>query len=139
MHLPLTTGGRGPAPGRPGVAPTVAAPVLFLAPAAAGGGWSGAQGAWVVLIGLTAVVGATILATYVPLAGQSLRDAVGCSPCAAMSALAVGGAAYLVATRPHDVAMAALGLAVVGLALVRRQDTSDQACPARPPARRMPT
>lgn len=131
MHLPLTTGGRGHAPGRRLVAATVAAPVLFLVTASAGGGWSGAQGAWVLLIGLTAVVGAAILATYVPLAGQSLRDAVGCSPCAAMSALAVGGAIFLVATRPHDVAMAALGLAVLGLALVRRQDTSDQACPAR--------
>lgn len=130
MHVPLTAVERGRVPGRRVVVGVGAAAALAPLAVEAGGGWAGAPAGWLVVIGLTAALGAAALATYVPLAGQSLRDAVGCSPCAAMSALAVGGAVLLVATRPHDVAMAALGLVVVFLALARRRDVADQACPA---------
>ncbi len=108
----------------------VVAPSIVLLTVPAAGGWSGAPGAWIAVVALMAVLGAATLATYVPAPGQRFRDAVGCSPCAAMSALAIGAAVLLVTMRPHDVAMAVLGLAVAGVALGRRRLDAAETCPA---------
>lgn len=130
MHLPLTTAERGRVPGRRLLAAAAGAPALVLVAVTAGGGWAAAPAGWLAVVGATAVVGAAALASYVPLAGQSRRDAVGCSPCAAMSAFAVVGAVLLIGSRPHDVPMAALALGLAALGLARRRGAAYQACPA---------
>ena len=128
MHLPLSAVRSGHHRRR--VAAVVAAPVLFVVLSTTGGGWAPPPPwLWIALVAVTAGVGATTLANYVPRAGERLSDAVGCAPCAAMPAMSVVGAALLLAMDPNraPMALAALGVVVVGL--LQRRSSAGAACP----------
>ena len=66
--------------------------------------------AWWVLLGLVVVAGAGTLASYVPATGA--RPDVGCTPCAAVSALTVVAAAMLLRDAGPDLTGVALAAAV---------------------------
>lgn len=104
-------------------------PVLLVLLVAAGGGLPVPGAAWAVVVALTAVAGAVLLAGYVPARGQRAADVLGCGPCDAASGLSVVGAAALLAAAPQQVTMALAALAVVGVGLVRRRGAAERACP----------
>lgn len=109
-----------------------AAALLLLAYLAVGGGSGSAPGhAWYVVVGAAALVGGAVLADFVPRTGQSLRDAVGCAPCAAMPALTVVGAGLLLASAPGSASMALAALAIVVFGLVQRRTSPVVACSTR--------
>jgi hypothetical protein len=85
---------------------TPALAVVFLA--AAGLRVPAVSSLWLVLVAVSAVLGAAVLATYVPHRG--LRPEVGCTPCAAMSAMTVVGA--VMALRAYGPALTGPALAV---------------------------
>ncbi|GAA4288077.1 hypothetical protein [Georgenia daeguensis] len=118
-------------PRRRTIATAVLAPVLFTVLVSAGGGWVPLLApAWTVLVALTSVVGAATLSTYLPLPGQGLRPNVGCTPCAAMSAMTVLGAAWFLGSAPHQPTMAAVALAAVSFGLVQRLTGAGASCAA---------
>ncbi|EYR62986.1 hypothetical protein N866_03840 [Actinotalea ferrariae CF5-4] len=106
-----------------------AAPLLFLAYAGLGGALTSAPGpAWLVVVGAVAFAGAAVLADYVPRAGQRVRDAVGCAPCAAMPVLTTVGAGLLIASAPGSTPMALAALSIVAFGLVQRRGAPVAAC-----------
>ncbi|PFG38990.1 hypothetical protein ATJ97_1484 [Georgenia soli] len=116
-------------PGRRAAATTVLAPPLFAALVATGGGWTPLSAPlWTALVALTSVVGAATLSTYLPLRGQGRRPNAGCTPCAAMSAVTVLGAAWLLGSAPLQPTMAAVALAAVTFGLVQRVTGAGTAC-----------
>lgn len=129
VHLPLTRTRRGPDTRRL-VAGLGAAPLLFLLYVALGGG-AGGGAAWLAVVGLVAVAGAAVLADFVPRAGQGVRDAVGCAPCAAMPAMTTVGAGLLIASVPGSASMALAALAIVVFGLVQRRSSPVVACATR--------
>ncbi|MBC7290631.1 MAG: hypothetical protein H5T83_04740 [Actinotalea sp.] len=112
------------------VAGAVAAPVLLLVYVTLGGGVGGGA-AWLAAVGLVAAAGAVVLADFVPRAGQSVRDAVGCAPCAAMPAMTTVGAGLLIASSPGSASMALAALAIVVFGLVQRRSSPVVACSTR--------
>ena len=110
------------------VAVAVLSPVLFAILVAAGGGWApGAEAGWDALVAVVALSAATTLATYLPQSGAGRGLDLGCTPCAAVAALSVVGAAAVLSMAPHDVSQAALALAIVGFGLTQRL-TSPSTC-----------
>lgn len=108
------------------------AAVLFVLYVALGGGFGSAPGlAWFVVVGAVAAVGGAVLADFLPRAGQSLRDAVGRAPCAAMPAMTTVGAGLLIASAPGSASMALAALAIVVFGLVQRRTTPVVACATR--------
>ncbi len=87
---------------------------------------------WPVAVGL-AVVGALIVASYVPAPGTGVRLEVGCTPCAVVAAGAVVMALIFRSGAPADPARALLGAAVLALGLHQRLTDPDR-CPAQVPA-----
>ncbi len=77
-----------------------------------------AGAAWWVLLGLVVVAGAGTLASYVPATG--VRPDVGCTPCAAVSALTVVAAAMLLRDAGPDLSGVALAAAVSVFGLGQR-------------------
>lgn len=73
---------------------------------------------WYALILVAAVLGAAVLASYVP--GSGLRLDLGCSPCAAMSALTVVGASMALRNYGTDVAGPLVAGAVLLFGLTQR-------------------
>jgi hypothetical protein len=106
----------------------VLSPVLFAILAGAARGWApGAGPGWNAIVALVALAAATTLATYLPQPGAGRRLDLGCTPCAAVAALSVVGAAAVLSAAPHDLSQAVLALAVVGFGLSQRL-TSPRTC-----------
>ena len=77
---------------------------LWTVMADAGGGWApGSLPGWSAVVALTALLGASTLATYVPLPGRAWRLDLRCAPCAAMAGLSVLAATWLLALGPATV------------------------------------
>lgn len=76
---------------------------------------------WYVLVMVAAVLGAGVLASYVPVVGR--KPDLGCTPCAAMSALTVVGATLVLRSYGADIAgpLVAGALLLFGLAQRMRQ------------------
>jgi hypothetical protein len=118
------------------VAVAVLTPVLAAVLLAAAGR-PDMSGVGLVLVAVAAVLGAAVLATYVPHRG--VRPEVGCTPCAAMSAMTVLGA--VMALRSYGPALTgpALAVAVTLFGLTQRLgqvDTCATAGTAPPPPTR---
>lgn len=108
-------------------------PVLFALLVSAAGGWEpGLAPGWTALVALVALGGAATLASYLPRPGYGRRLDVGCTPCAAVAALSVLGAAVVLSTAPYDMSTAALALVIVGFGLTQRL-TSPSTCAAPSP------
>lgn len=73
---------------------------------------------WLLLVAVAATSGAAVLATYVPQHG--LRPEVGCTPCAAVSAMTVVGAALVLRSYGADLAGPALAIAMTLFGLTQR-------------------
>lgn len=71
---------------------------------------------WYAVVALASVLGAGVLASYVPVVGRGLD--LGCTPCATMSALTLLGATLALRSYGPDVAgpLVAVALLVFGLA-----------------------
>ena len=82
---------------------------------------------WWALLGLAAVAGAGVLASYVPRAGR--RPEVGCTPCATVAGLTVVAALLAVDGAGADVAGPAMAAAATLFGLVQRLN-QPEACPA---------
>ncbi|WP_024288295.1 hypothetical protein [Cellulomonas sp. KRMCY2] len=97
------------------------APVLFVGLSAVSGGVDlvGAP-VWTILVALIASVGATVLATYVPVAGSWRHPAIGCTPCAVVAGLTVLASAAVLNGGPGQVPTAVLALLVTGFGLAQR-------------------
>lgn len=116
--------------GRRLVAAAVVAPVLLVVLTDAGGGWAlSSAPLWTALVGVAALLGAATLASYLPLEGQGWRDALGCSPCAAVSAVSVLGAAFLLASSPHQASMALVAAGATAFGLFQRLRGAGTSCP----------
>ncbi len=113
------------------LAAVLLAPALFVGLVTAGGGWPPTPAvAWTALVALTAAGGAATLATYLPAPGAGWRLELGCAPCAAVSALSVLAAAFLLQSAPHQWSMALTATVVVGLGLARRLPSAGATCGA---------
>lgn len=144
VHLPLTvgvrTGPRRPATDRHGgwrrqwttrrvAAATVLTLPLWTVMADAGGGWApGSLPGWSAVVALTALLGASTLATYVPLPGRAWRLDLRCAPCAAMAGLSVLAATWLLALGPHQASMAAVAAVTTASGLAQRLTSDGDAC-----------
>jgi hypothetical protein len=119
-------------PRRRWIAAGGAFPVLAALLAAAGRGAAGAPASWWVWPWLlvTGGLAALVLASYLAGPGSGKLIEVGCSPCAAASALAVGGALLAHASAPGSPLMAVVATGLT-LAAVRQRLTDAAACPAR--------
>lgn len=119
-------------PTRRRVAAAVLLPVLvtwFVVVGRSGGG-SPAAG-WYAVTVLAGVLGAAVLATYVPVAGRSVD--LGCTPCAAMSALTVVGATLLLQSYGPELTGPLLASAVLLFGLAQRMN-QPATCTAVPPS-----
>ena len=130
LHLPLTLV-RTPHSGRRTVTAGLLLPVLFPFLLSAGGGWAPDEPVWTGLVALASLLGAGTLASYVPLPGERLRSVVGCSPCAAVSALTVLGSALLLGSGPHQASMALVAAGLAAFGLFQRRTGSGNACPVQ--------
>ena len=101
-------------------AAVVLAPTLFAFLVPAGGGWANASLPWLALVAATATLGALTLASYVPAAGMSWRDTLGCSPCAIVSGGTTVAAAFMLGLAPHQISTALPAVAVALFGLVQR-------------------
>lgn len=73
---------------------------------------------WYALVMVAAVLGAGVLASYVPVAGR--KPDLGCTPCATMSALTVVGATVVLRNYGTDVAGPLVAGAVLLFGLTQR-------------------
>ena len=97
----------------------VATPLLAVGYARASGMPSAAlSGWWVVLDLVAALVGAAVVASYVPASG--LRLDLGCTPCAAVAALSLPAAAVAVGSNGALLVGPALAVAVTLFGLTQR-------------------
>src|SRR5687768_5225625 len=74
--------------------------------------------AWLLLVAVAAALGAAVLASYLPRTG--LRPQLGCTPCAAMSAMTVVGAAVALNTYGSALIGPALAVAATLFGLAQR-------------------
>lgn len=112
-------------PARRRVAAALLLPVVAAWFAVVGGSAGATPSAgWYALVMVAAVLGAGVLATYVPVVGRRLD--LGCTPCAAMSALTVVGATFVLRSYGADIAgpLVAGALLLFGLAQRMRQPAS---------------
>ena len=101
------------------------APVVFAFLVQSGGGWTpAATTGWLALVVVAAVIGALTLASYVPARGQTWRDTLGCSPCAAVSGGTVIAAAFLLSAAPHEISTALPAVVVAIFGLVQRTQST---------------
>jgi hypothetical protein len=108
-------------------------PVLFTLLVGVAGGWAPlAAPGWTALVALVALGAAATLATYLPRPGAGRTLDLGCTPCAAVAALSVLGAAGVLSTAPHDVSTAVLALVIVIFGLTQRL-TNPSTCAAPTP------
>ncbi|MEU4360379.1 hypothetical protein [Promicromonospora sp. NPDC023987] len=108
---------------------TLLAPALFAGLVAVGGGWPPAPApVWVTLVALTAAGSAATLSTFLAASGAGWRVDLGCAPCAAMPALSVLAASWLLSTAPHQWSMALTAAVVVGLGLAIRLVQAGASC-----------
>ena len=115
------------------VAVAVLTPVMLALLVEVAGGWApGATLGWTALLALVSLAAAATLATYLPRPGSGRRLDVGCTPCAAVAALSVLGAAGVLSRAPHDVSTAVLALVIVGFGLTQRL-TNPSTCAAPSP------
>lgn len=118
-------------PTRRRVAAAVLLPVLATWFVVVGGSSGGSPSAgWYAVTVLAGVLGAAVLATYVPVAGRSLD--LGCTPCAAMSALTVVGATLLLQSYGPELTGPLLASAVLLFGLAQRMN-QPATCAAVPP------
>ena len=112
------------------VAVAVLSPLLFVLLIASVGGWAPAASlGWAAIVAVMALAAAATIATYLPRPGAGRRLELGCTPCAAVAALSVLGAAVVLGTSPYNVSTAVLALVVVGFGLTQRL-TSPSTCVA---------
>ena len=104
--------------GRHTVATLVIAPGLFWIYSSAAGPTISGDPAWAVLLGLTAVIGAATVATYLP--RRVTADASLGSPCATLAGAHVLLAAVMLSTGPHVPMRGVLAFGMVLLALIQR-------------------
>ena len=125
-------------PRRRWIAVAAVLPVMTALLAATGRGSGGAWAAWWMWPWLTVTGGlaALVLASYLARPGAGKLIEMGCSPCAAASALAVGGALLAHASAPASPLMAVIAAGLV-FAAVRQRLTDPTACAAT--AARRPT
>lgn len=83
---------------------------------------------WYVVVGLATVLGAAVLASYVPVAGRGLD--LGCTPCATLAALTLVGATMALRNYGTDIAGPLVAAALLLFGLVQR--TSQPATCAAP-------
>ena len=103
------------------VAAAATTPVLFAGLSAVSGGLDPAGApVWTALVALIATLGATVLATYVPVVGSWRHPAIGCTPCAVVAGLTVPASAAVLNTGAGEVPSAVLALLVAGFGLVQR-------------------
>ncbi len=108
-------------------------PVLFIILISAAGGWApGLAPGWTALVALVALGASATLASYLPRPGYGRRLDLGCTPCAAVAALSVVGAAWVLRSTPNDLSSAALALVIIGFGLTQRL-TSPSSCAAPSP------
>ncbi len=108
----------------------VVAPLAWWGLAAAGGGVAGASVAWLLLVGVVAVLGAAGLATYVPGPGAGRTPVWGCAPCAVVAAASLPLAALILHTNPWQIQSAGMAALVTGIGLAQRL-RDPKACPTR--------
>ena len=84
---------------------------------------------WTALVLLAAVLGAGVLASYLPATGRGLD--LGCSPCAVMSALTLVGATMAMRNYGADVAGPLVASAVLLFGLTQRL-SQPATCPTQP-------
>lgn len=109
---------------RRGVAALVAAPMLASGYVVAAGapverlvqGWSGLG--WTVLAAGAALLGAVVVASYLPTTGR--RPELGCTPCAAVAGLSLVGSILAIATYAASPVGPALAVAVTLFGLAQR-------------------
>ena len=108
-------------PTRRRVALAILSPLLATWFVAVGGATGSAPSAgWYAVTILAALLGAGVLATYVPVAGR-VPD-LGCTPCATLSALTVVGATFLLRSHGPDLAGPLLASAVLLFGLAQRMN-----------------
>jgi hypothetical protein len=108
----------------------VLAPVLLALMVMASGGWALATSpGWTAVVVLIALSCATTLATYLPHPGTGLKVDVGCTPCAAVAAVSVLGAFFVLSSAPHDVSTVVMALGISVFGLVQRLN-NPSTCPA---------
>lgn len=91
---------------------------------------AGPSAGWYVLVMVAAVLGAGVLASYVPVAGR--KPDLGCTPCATLSALTVVGATLALRNYGADVAGPLVASAVLLFGLTQRMSRpATCATPAR--------
>lgn len=83
---------------------------------------------WYALVLVAAVLGAGVLASYVPVAGRSLD--LGCTPCASLSGLTLVAAAMALRSYGADVAGPLVAVAVLLLGLAQRMSRPATCTPA---------
>lgn len=96
--------------------------------AAADLGLPAASGLWLLLVAGAAILGAGVLATYVPHRG--LRPEVGCTPCAAVAAMTVVVAAMVLHRYGPALTGPALAIAVTLFGLTQRLGEVDSCATA---------
>ena len=92
----------------------------------AGVGRAATSGGWFALALLASIVGAAVLASYVPARGLDLE--LGCTPCAVMAALTVFGASMAMRNYGGGIEGPALAVAVTLFGLTQRL-TQPATCP----------
>jgi hypothetical protein len=118
-------------PPRRTVGAALLVPVLATWFVVVGGSTGGAPSAsWYALVMVAAVLGAGVLATYVPVAGR--KPDLGCTPCATMSALTVVGATLVLRSYGADVAGPLIASAVLLFGLTQRMSQPTSCASGRP-------
>lgn len=88
---------------------------------------------WLTLLALPSLLGALVLASYVPASGR--RVEIGCSPCAVMAGLTLVGASLVVNAYPAQAVGPLLAAAITLYGLVQRLgDTQTCRVPGREPS-----
>lgn len=113
------------------IAAGAAFPVMIALLVATGRGAGTAPAAWWVWpwLPVAAALAALVLASYLAGPGSGKLIEVGCSPCAAAAALAVGGALLAHGSAPGSPLMAVIAIGLI-LAAVRQRLTDATACAA---------
>lgn len=103
------------------VATAVLAPVMFVVlTQVAGVSASGAGSWWFGLVSIVSIISAATLASYLPRPGAGRGLDLGCTPCAAVAALAVLASAGVLTSMPPDLPNGILALGIAAFGLVQR-------------------